>query len=138
MNTPNAFLYLAENHQTLSRGPWHGAAQGTEPLADPAVLRLAESHAEVICSDVADSLQALSRLLSNCPRETGDEAALMPNVGALLRILGDALEFGLQAQYAAQNRRSECENAAATAQALPVAAASESEASSRRRRAQPT
>lgn len=92
--TQNQFTLLAEQHLALrDYSHYSEAADGPAPKIDLATLSLLESHADVTITDIAAGMQGLSQLINNYPSDAGMESSIMPRIGSLLRILGEALEF---------------------------------------------
>jgi hypothetical protein len=105
MSTQNSLTKLAEHHHALTNhGPFDTTAACCTPLADKSTIGMLESHAECLCCDVTDGLQALGALVANYPRDCGEEELIMPRVGALIRLMGEVLEYARDAKDAAADR----------------------------------
>lgn len=92
--TLNHFTMLAEQHSALqSNSNFNKAAGCTVPTVDLRTLSLMESSSEIALADIATGMQGLAHLITNYPSDVGNEAIVMPQIGSLLRVLGEALEF---------------------------------------------
>lgn len=91
-------------------------------------LNLLESNAEVAISDIAAGMQGLAQLITNYPSDVGDEAIIMPKIGRLLRVLGDALEFTHDAAHTIADRQWAHERLAAAEQITSAAGKSSASA----------
>ncbi|MDC7709092.1 hypothetical protein [Vogesella indigofera] len=94
MTTPaNYFDALASKAAALQAGG-----------ADLADCQNLQSDADDLRADVVHSLQVLGSLMSNHGYATvGDEAALFPKVGSMVRVLGDLLDYANRLDIAASN-----------------------------------
>jgi len=105
MSTQNSFTLLAEHHNTLTdNGPYNRDAGCIAPLDDERTIGMLESHAECLCCDVTDGLKALGALVANYPRDCGEEDLILPRVGALIRLLGEVLEYARDSHDDATDR----------------------------------
>ena len=80
-------------------------------------LNLLESNADVTIADIAAGMQGLAHLITCYPSDIGNESIVLPQVGRLLRVLGDALEFTQDAAHTIADRQWAHERLAATGQA---------------------
>ena len=118
MTSPNTFTALAQHHDSLEEhGEIHAAAGCYVPKLGKDTLSLLESHAEIAINDIAAGMQGLAHLITNYPSDVGMEATVMPQIGRLLRVLGDALEFTHDAAHTIADRQWAHERLAATGQA---------------------
>lgn len=116
--TLNHFTLLAEQHLALlDNSEFNKAAGCTVPKVDARTLNLLESNADVAIADIAAGMQGLAHLITNYPSDVGMEATVLPQVGRLLRVLGDALEFTQDAARTIADRQWAHERLAATGQA---------------------
>jgi hypothetical protein len=105
MSTNNLLIHLAENHRILTQdGPYDKSTHCSTPLADSRTFSRLESDADCVCHDVKNSLHALAQLVTSDPSDIGDEDTLMPQVGVMIRLLGQTLEFAMDAKDAAGTR----------------------------------
>ena len=105
MATENTFIALAQHHDGLEEhGEIHAAAGCYVPKLGKDTLSLLESHAEIAINDIAAGMQGLAHLITNYPSDVGMEATVMPQIGRLLRVLGDALEHSQDASVKIANR----------------------------------
>lgn len=106
MATENTFTMIAEHHESLEEhGEIHEVAGCYVPKLDKHTLSLLESHAEIAIADIAAGMQGLAHLITNYPSDVGMEGAVMPQIGRLLRVLGDALEHTHDAAQKIANRQ---------------------------------
>ena len=57
-----------------------------------------EIHASVMLDQITGGIQAVGELMTEYPAMAGNAAVLMPQLGALLRVLGDAAEYAASQQ----------------------------------------
>lgn len=115
--TLNQFTLLAEQHLALlDHSEFNKTAGCTVPKVDARTLNLLESNADVAISDIAAGMQGLAQLITNYPSDVGDEAIIMPQIGRLLRVLSDALEFTHDAAHTIADRQWAHERLAAAEQ----------------------
>jgi hypothetical protein len=67
-------------------------SEAADGAGGSSTLSLLESRRRAI-TDIATGMQGLSQLINNYPSDAGMESSIMPRIGSLLRILGEALEF---------------------------------------------
>ena len=117
-DTTNHFTLLAEQHLAMcDHGEFNKAAGCTVPKVDGRTLNLLESNADVTIADIAAGMQGLAHLITCYPSDIGNESIVLPQVGRLLRVLGDALEFTQDAAHTIADRQWAHERLAATGQA---------------------
>jgi len=116
--TLNHFTLLAEQHLALlDYSEFNKTAGCTVPKVDTRTLSLLESNAEVAIADIAAGMQGLAHLITNYPSDIGNESIVLPQVGRLLRVLGEALEFTHDAAHTIADRQWAHERLVATGQA---------------------
>ncbi|WP_159876851.1 hypothetical protein [Aquitalea denitrificans] len=104
--TLNHFTLLAEQHADLQeQGEIHKAAGCRIPKLNSRTLNLLESNAEVAIADIAAGMQGLAHLITNYPSDVGMESTVMPQIGRLLRVLGEALEHTHDAAHMIADRQ---------------------------------
>lgn len=117
-DTTNHFTLLAEQHLALcDHGEFNKTASCAAPKVDARTLNLLESNADVTIADIAVGMQGLAHLITCYPSDIGNESIVLPQVGRLLRVLGDALEFTQDAAHTIADRQWAHERLAATGQA---------------------
>ena len=116
-DTTNHFTLLAEQHLALcDHGEFNKAAGCTVPKVDGRTLNLLESNADVAIADIAAGMQGLAHLIANYPSDIGNESIVLPQIGRLLRILGEALEFTNDAAHKIVDRQWDHDRLAAAGQ----------------------
>lgn len=104
--TLNHFTLLAEQHLALlDYSEFNKTAGCTVPKVDTRTLNLLESNAEVAIADIAAGMQGLAHLITNYPSDVGMESTVMPQIGRLLRVLGEALEHTHDAAHMIADRQ---------------------------------
>jgi len=102
----NTFILLAEQHLALlDHSDFNKTAGCCNPKVDTHTLSLLESHAEVAISDIAAGMRGLAHLITEYPSDAGVEPTVMPQIGRLLRVLGEALEFSHEAAHSIADRQ---------------------------------
>ncbi|MTD33249.1 hypothetical protein [Paludibacterium denitrificans] len=102
----NLIATLMESYAALHAEP---RRQPGVPCSAPTVsehdLSVLESTVQVMQDDVAAALQGLGQLVSNYPRGIGDEAEILPKLGSMLRVMGDALAVANDSGTAVSNQQ---------------------------------
>ena len=115
--TLNHFTLLAEQHLALlDHSEFNKTAGCAAPKVDARTLNLLESNADVAIADIAAGMQGLAHLITNYPSDIGNESIVLPQIGRLLRVLGEALEFTNDAAHKIADRQWDHGRLAATGQ----------------------
>ncbi|MBX9267501.1 hypothetical protein [Chromobacterium violaceum] len=94
MNPSNLIGSMAASlHALNTPSTWNATAECCMPTLPEDDAHFSQSCAEITQTDVACGLQCLGQLLTSYPRDIGNEAELLPQIGSLLRVLGGGLEL---------------------------------------------